>query len=58
MKDVVVEWLNGIREELKALEVYVGDREIEILLDDNKAMWLNKRLVRSMIVEKEVEKNE
>lgn len=55
---VVVEWLDGIREELKALEASIDDEEIEILLDDNKAMWLNKRLVRSMIVEKEVKKNE
>lgn len=57
MKEVVVEWVDGVSETLSAQDVYVGE-EIELLLEDNKAMWLNKSFVRCMTVTKEVEKNE
>ena len=58
MKEVVVEWVDGVIETYNVQEVYIEPEEIELLLEDNKAMWLNKSFVRCMTVTKEVEKNE
>lgn len=58
MKEVVVEWVDGVIETYNVQEVYIEPEEIELLLEDNKAMWLNKSFVRCMTVTKEVEKSE